>query len=116
MAESAVKAKIKAILKSHGSRVAYYMPVQTGYGRHGIEDFCVCAYSIWLAVEAKDTERSTQSELQKLRQAEIKAAGGIYVVIHRGNLELLSRLLDRLKDRFEAAQQRKAFVCTSGKT
>jgi len=107
MAESYVKEKIKQILKAHKPRVAYYMPVQTGYGRHGIEDFCVCAYSIWLAIEAKDTIKSKHSDHQKIRRDEIHDAGGIYVVIHRGNLDYLSLLLDKMKLKFEEAQARK---------
>lgn len=110
MSEKHVKEQVKKILKAHMPRVAYYMPVQTGYGRHGIEDFCVCAYSIWLAIETKDTAKSKHSEHQKIRRDEIVAAGGLYVIIHQDNLDWLEQLLNAMQKRFEEARMRKTNV------
>jgi hypothetical protein len=114
MSEYNVKKEIKKILKSYDPLVTFFMPVQTGYGKNGVEDFCVCAFGKYLAIEAKYTKTSKQSSLQVLREGDVRAAGGIYIVIHNSNLDFLRMLLNRMEDLYNEAQARKS--CTSAIT
>lgn len=50
--EGDVKAEIKAVLESKGDSLYYFMPVQTGYGKRGV-DFFVCYKGMFVAIEAK---------------------------------------------------------------
>lgn len=47
-----MKDEIKNLLESYGSELYYFMPVQTGYGKRGL-DFFVCFKGMFIAVEAK---------------------------------------------------------------
>lgn len=50
--EGAVKDDVKKLLDSYGERLYYFMPVQQGYGRRGL-DFFVCFKGMFLAIETK---------------------------------------------------------------
>ena len=101
--EGIVKEEIKKILKRF--KVYYFMPRGTTYGRRGIADITCCYYGRFIAVEAKADKRAKQSQMQKLDEAMVKAAGGIYILIHEGNLIELVNLLKRIKEDAEAERQ-----------
>lgn len=95
--EGEVKNKIKKILDAHSEYITYLMYVPTGYGGVGTEDFTLCAYGIFMAVEAKATEKSKLSEMQKERRLKVLNAGGIHLIIHKDNLDVLSMFLDKIR-------------------
>lgn len=69
----------------------YYMPVSNGMGVHGIPDFVCCYTGKSFFIEAKAPKgECTANQLQ--RHAEIRAAGGVVLVID--NIETLKAYLD----------------------
>ena len=88
--EGRVKAKIKALLKTHG---AYYtMPVMTGMATNGTPDFSVGSSGRYLAIEAKAGDNAP-TELQWARLREVERAGCSTMVLYEGNLHLLEAWL-----------------------
>lgn len=75
--ESRLKKAIKVYLKSVG---AYHTVVPGGsYGTNGAPDMIACYKGRFIAIEAK-TPEGTQSGWQKLRQNQIEASDGIYIL------------------------------------
>lgn len=93
--EAKVKAKIKKILKEYD--VYYAMPMGTGYGNSGVPDFLCCVNGQFLGIEAK-ANGGKPTALQEKNLEEIKAAGGVSVVIHEGNLDWLRGAIKLMKD------------------
>lgn len=93
--EAKVKAKIKTILKDHG--VYYAMPIGTGYGNSGVPDFLCCLSGKFLAIEAK-AGKGTTTALQEKNLRDIKAAGGIALVVNEDNLDWLKGAIKILKE------------------
>lgn len=76
--EGVVKKKLKALLDEWGAY--YFMPVQTGYGKAGV-DFFVCASGRFFAVEAKKKGVRKPTDRQADTMEMVKKAGGeCYVV------------------------------------
>lgn len=99
MAESDVKAAVKKILDKHKPHIRYYMPVQTGMGESGIEDFVCCAYGRYVGIETKDTgKRQTPNQMR--REENINAAHGLYLLIHPETTHLVDYLCARLAERY----------------
>jgi Holliday junction resolvase len=88
--EAKVKAQIKKILKEHG--VWYAMPMGTGYGNSGVPDFLCCVNGKFLAIEAK-AGKGIPTALQEKNLRDIKAAGGIALVVNETNIEELKTWL-----------------------
>jgi Holliday junction resolvase len=88
--EAKVKAQIKKILKEHG--VWYAMPMGTGYGNSGVPDFLCCIKGKFLAIEAK-AGKGIPTALQEKNLRDIKAAGGIALVVNETNIEELEKWL-----------------------
>lgn len=88
--EAKVKDKIKKILKEHG--VYYAMPMGTGYGNSGVPDFLCCVNGKFLAIEAK-AGKGIPTALQEKNLRDIKAAGGIALVVNETNIEELEKWL-----------------------
>ena len=63
------------------------------YAKPGDPDIIVCYHGMFIAIEAKTYEGS-QSEWQKLRERQIRDAGGTYLVIK--NVNQLSSFLDTI--------------------
>lgn len=77
--EGKVKDKIKRMLNKHG--VWYFMPVLTGYGKHGLPDFVCCLNGHFVALECKAEDNRAPTALQQQRLNEIQAAGGTTMVV-----------------------------------
>jgi pantoate kinase len=92
--EAKVKAKIKAILKTHG--VYYAMPIGTGLGNSGVPDFLVCHNGKFLGIEAKAGKGKTTA-LQEKNLRDIDRAGGLTLVITEENLVVLEMMLEEMK-------------------
>lgn len=104
MAESDVKAAIKKILDAYKPHVRYYMPVQTGFGESGIEDFICCAYGRYVGIETKDTaKRQTPNQLR--REDNINAAHGVYLLVHPETVHLVEYFFAKLADRYDRFQK-----------
>lgn len=88
--ERGVKDAVKRILADAGAW--FVMPVQCGYGRRGIPDFLICHKGQFIAVETKFGNRTpTAYQAEELYQ--IKAHGGMVLVVNEKNLEELRHVL-----------------------
>lgn len=89
--EKKVKEKVKALCKQYG---AYYtLPMGTGYGSAGVPDFLICSSGQFIAVETKADATKKPTALQEKNLANIRAAGGVALVIHKDNLPVLESYL-----------------------
>jgi pantoate kinase len=93
--EAKVKEKIKKILKEHD--VYFAMPMGTGYGNSGVPDFLCCVDGKFLAIEAK-AGKGVPTALQEKNMRDIKAAGGITVVINEDDLDWLKGAIKLMKE------------------
>jgi hypothetical protein len=106
--EKKVKDAIKKRMLAQHPGTWSYMPVQTGFGQHGIPDhiFCVpititeemvgAELGAFVAIEAK-TETGKLSRFQTIQLQAIEAAGGIAEVVY-GIGDSLERALTRIKE------------------
>ena len=88
--EKKVKTKVVAILKELGAY--YFYPVTGGYGASGVPDIVGCYSGNFFAVECKAGKGKTTA-LQDKNLAQIKACGGLAIVINEDNIEDIRRLL-----------------------
>lgn len=88
--EGKVKAKVKKVLKELGCY--YVMPVTGGYGNSGVPDFIICTAGRFYAIECKANGGKTTA-LQEKHLADIRAAGGVALVIHEANVDTLRKEL-----------------------
>jgi hypothetical protein len=88
--ESKVKAKCVAQLKEMGA--VYFYPVTGGYGTSGVSDIVVCFDGRFIAIECK-AGKNKLSELQKMFQEKVAAAGGLALVINEENVMDLTKLI-----------------------
>jgi hypothetical protein len=92
--EANVKKEIKKVLTSLGFH--WFMPAAGMFGKRGISDFiCLSPNGVYVAIEAKDTDKSPWRPLQKEFLAEVRSrypARGY--VVHHGNLRNLKFLLE----------------------
>ncbi len=89
--EGRVKEKVKEIFKRHD--VWYYMPVQTGYGTHGIPDFLACVAGRLLGVECKGTDDGRPTPLQTLCMDRIVRSKGCTYLATPGTIAGLENLV-----------------------
>lgn len=92
--EAKVKAKIKALLKTYGSY--YAQPIMRGMAHNGTPDILACSGGHFIGIEAKADGSKKPTPLQYLRLREIQSAGGIALVIHKDNLDVLESTLDAI--------------------
>lgn len=77
MPEAEIKKKIKDYLKEIG---AFWSAIKGGaHSKPGDPDLVVCYKGKFIGIEAK-TQTGVQSPMQKLREQQIKDAGGIYIL------------------------------------
>lgn len=92
--EAKVKARVKKLLAEFG---AYYaMPVTGGYGNSGVPDFLACYKGRFYAIECKANGGKTTA-LQEKHLADIRAAGGVSLVIHEANVDDLRKELENVE-------------------
>jgi Holliday junction resolvase len=90
--EAKVKNKVKKILDSLGCY--HFSPLTGGYGRSGVPDIIVCHKGLFIAIECK-AGKGKLTELQKYNMEQIKASGGLAIMVNEGNIE---ELLTQLKE------------------
>ena len=78
--EGRIKRKVVELFKEHG--VWYFMPANNGYGKSGIPDFIACVDGYFIGVEAKADKTKKPTALQIKCGADIKQAGGVWLVVY----------------------------------
>lgn len=89
--EAKVKKKIRAMLVEHGA--LFFSPVTGGYGVSGVSDIIALYNGTFIAIEAKADATKKPTELQKKFLGQVRANGGIALVIHKDNLDELKEVL-----------------------
>jgi len=90
--EAKVKKKVKQVLAEVG---AYYaMPMGTGFGNAGVPDFLVCLRGRFYGIECK-ASGNKPTALQLKHISDIRAAGGVALVIDETNVENLRKEMER---------------------
>jgi len=104
--EKKVKDAIKKRMQKLFPRIWGYMPVQTGFGQHGIPDHIFCVpmtitpdmvgkeLGVFVAIEAK-TEVGKLSKYQEIQIRQIGEAAGIAEVVY-GKDESLDAAINRI--------------------
>jgi len=95
--EAKVKAKIDAMLKSKGPRVWFFKPASGAFGKSGIPDYIICVVGVFLAIEAKASEKNKPTAMQERQMQYIRSSGGIpYVVYDKKTLGVVARHIDKI--------------------
>jgi len=77
--EAKVKKKIKTLLDEYETKIYYYMPVPSGYGRVTI-DYLGCANGVFFGIEAKAPgEHPTSRQHAVLVQIELAGGRGFAI-------------------------------------
>lgn len=92
--EGRVKKKIKAVLEQ--LEIPYCMPFTGGYGKSGVADFICCVGGKYVEIEAKAPGKNL-TELQKRRQRDVVAGGGLFLIYDDLNCFDLKYTLECLK-------------------
>jgi len=93
--EKKVKDKVVAQLKALGAY--YFYPVTGGFGRSGVPDIVGCHRGRFFGIECK-AGKNKPTKLQELNLKQIKAAGGIALVINEENLSDVTHILGDTND------------------
>ena len=93
--EKKVKDKVVAQLKSLGAY--YFYPVTGGWGSSGVPDIVGCYNGLFFGIECKAGKGKT-TKLQELNLHQIKAAGGIALVINEENVKHVTAYLENAHD------------------
>lgn len=89
--EKKVKQHVRQILSSFG---AYsFMPATHGYGASGTHDIVTCYQGRFVSIETKATEKQKPTALQTRAAEQVIAAGGIALLIHEGNTDVVRTVL-----------------------
>lgn len=88
--EKKVKQRAVAQLKALGAY--YFYPVTGGYGSSGVPDIVCCLAGRFIGIECKAGKGKT-TELQDKNLREIRAAGGVALVVNELNVDQLTELL-----------------------
>lgn len=94
--EGKIKRKVTTVLKQY--KVWYFMPAANGYGTSGIPDFIGIVHGKFLGIECKADATKNPTKLQALRGAEIRAAGGMWVLVRTdADIAALESLVNRMR-------------------
>lgn len=92
--EGAVKRKVKKILDKFGA--LHFSPFMAGMGASGVSDI-ICLYKgKFIAIECKADEKKLPTALQLKFLDRVMAWGGLGLVIHDKNLDLLESTMQIL--------------------
>ena len=106
--EGKVKTKVKKILDKFGA--LHFSPFMAGMGASGVSDI-ICLYKgKFIAIECKADEKKLPTALQLKFLDRVMAWGGIGLVVHDKNLNLLEQTLEILgeDDGTEAGDARRS--------
>ena len=88
--EKKIKDKVKQALEDLD--VYYTMPFTAGYGNSGVPDFLCCIEGRFFGIECK-AGKNTTTALQDKHLNDIKAAGGVSLVIDESNVDNVKALI-----------------------
>ena len=94
--EGLVKTKIKRILNERNA--LHFSPYMAGMGVAGVSDIIALYKGRFIAIEAKSDATKKPTELQKKFLFSVEVNGGLPLVIHKGNLDLLTEVLDAIDE------------------
>jgi Holliday junction resolvase len=89
--EAKVKKVVVEQLKELGAY--YFYPVTGGYGGSGVPDIVGCYHGFFFGIECK-AGKNKPTKLQEKNLKDIKATGGIAVVINEENMRDISSILE----------------------
>ena len=89
--EAKVKRKCTSQLREIGAY--YFYPVTGGYGKSGVPDIIVCYEGKFIGIECK-AGRGKTTALQDKNLADIRAAGGLDLIINEANVDFLTAILE----------------------
>lgn len=92
--EGTIKDDIKKLLESKGSALYYFMPVQQGFGKRGL-DFFVCYKGMFIAIECKRRGGRAQRFQADLVDTVRDAHGHALVADNAHDVENLLDFIDR---------------------
>lgn len=95
--EESVKDKIKQILTDE--KVHFRMPPANGYGKAGDFDFVCCVRGLYLGIEAKRDDKEAPTALQTDNAMDCIASGGVALLIHKDNIDVLRVTLCAMRQR-----------------
>lgn len=95
--ETPVKEQIRNALNGRG--VYFRMPPANGYGKAGDFDFVCCIRGQFLGIEAKRDEKEEPTTLQHDNADKARLAGGVVLLIHKGNVGLVTQTVDAMHER-----------------
>ena len=90
--EAKVKKKVVEQLKQ--LRAYYFYPVTGGYGRSGVPDIIGCYEGLFFGIECK-AGNNKPTPLQEKNLKEIRAAGGLDMVVNEDNMHTV---MDELRE------------------
>jgi hypothetical protein len=100
--EKDVKAEVKKIILwyrklfySMGFAIWDFMPVSNGMGKHGVPDFNLSVFGLYVAIETKYGGKKPTPR-QKDCLEEIRKSGGIAVVVDENNVDLVSKIFSEI--------------------
>ena len=88
--EAKVKKKCVAVLKE--LNCYYFFPATGGYGKSGVPDIILCYTGLFVGIECKAGKGKTTA-LQDMNLRDIRAAGGLDLVINELNVDKLKELI-----------------------
>lgn len=88
--ERVVKRRVTQMLEKAGAY--HFYPATHGYGRSGVPDIVACLKGQFIGIECK-AGKGTITALQERELNRIREAGGVALVIHEGNFDVLEELL-----------------------
>ena len=91
--EVKVKKKVVAILKEY--RANYFYPDTGGYGGSGVPDIVGCYRGTFFGIECK-AGNNKPTALQQKNLDNIKAMGGIAMVVNEDNIDHVRHLLGEM--------------------
>jgi len=94
--ESLVKQKIKRILNERNA--LHFSPYMAGMGVAGVSDIIALYKGRFIAIEAKSDATKKPTELQKKFLFSVEVNGGLPLVIHKGNIDALTEVLDAIDE------------------
>jgi hypothetical protein len=97
--ETPVKEQIRNALNGRG--VYFRMPPANGYGKAGDFDFVCCVRGQFLGIEAKRDDKEEPTTLQHDNADKARLAGAVVLLIHKGNVGLVTQTVDALHARIK---------------
>ena len=89
--EGRVKHAARKMLKRYG--VYSFAPVTGGFGVSGVFDLVACINGRFLGIEFKSDDGKRPTALQIGNAMRCMAAGGVALLIHKDNLDVLERVV-----------------------